>query len=105
MVNDRETVSLQLLTPVQAAAQFPGSDTEDCKEMLAQPPIPGEPDYLRFVTYEGRLLSCTYEISYLGWTEWDPRPGFRGWRDLDDSDFELSQHLEAADIEFLPAKA
>lgn len=99
MDQPRETIMLQQLTLAQAAAQFPGCDDEDAKELLAQPPIPGEPEYLRFFLYEGRLLSCTYEISYLGWSEW--KDGY--WRDLDDADNDLFCRFEEADFEFLPA--
>ncbi len=98
-MNNRETISLQRLTFAQAAERFPGSDTQETKELVSEGQVSDlEPDYLRLVVHEGRLLSCVYEVSYLSWSEW--RDG--DWHDLDNVDLELGERFDAADFEFLP---
>lgn len=95
-----ETITLQQLTFAQAATQFPGCDTQETKDLVAEGRVSDlEPDYLRFFLYQGRLLSCVYEISYLGWSEW--RDGDT-WHDLDNVDWELDSRLDVADLVFLP---
>lgn len=97
-MKERETITMQQLTLAQAIAGFPGCDTDDLKELLAEGQISDlEPDYLRLFFYEGRLFSCVYEISYLGWSEWSAR----GWHDLENVDYPLEERFREANFSFL----
>lgn len=95
---DREVITLQQLTLAQAADRFPGCDDEEVRTLVASGPVTSEePDYFRLFVHEGRLLSCVYEISYLGWSLWQDG----AWHDLDGVDWELDSRFQRANLVFL----
>ncbi len=84
------TIVFKKLTPDQAGELFPGSIDDDILEIWTYNAT--EADYFQLGAYEGKLYGCTYEISWNGWSVWDPKEA--RWRDLDDADNDLFNRLE-----------
>ena len=62
-----------------------------------------EEQYLRLVSFDGRLLAATYEIGHYSWCQWKASTG--EWHDLVNLDTEMYWRLTMANIEFVPPVA
>ena len=84
---------MQKVTCLEVMARFP----EAYAALLADDVDPAsDPEYYSFYTMQdGRLLLCTYEISFLGWGTWCPEE--KEWNDLENVAYELWEKLTDAD--------